>query len=588
MSKRGNAQVTAALRRTESVAKEPTTNASTGKSGDKGTPESGIATKVHKGKSPDRQHQKGKETRGSSKQTKLQNTKSPPNGGGNRYDKEVNSEDEILFGSQVRVRGRPPTRQRAPQEAEKVQALPATNQAKTKSASRDEGLSNSREKTLDNEIPSGDDEQPVDDNSQLGSDVEDDQYQNEDRRSDKGAWREDGDNEELTDNTKRKTRDKNRPKQPVVHKSASTNRTLLEPFETDDDDQLRKRKPRNKPYSNEITVRKDALQKRKHYEKPNELKGGRRQNNKKKKKRYTINDDDESSSNHESDDEEDNFRNAKSLPDSDSTVAADYTLLECFMRQAIHHFSPASQYKKPVMYWSTKVSTAAAHMLVERHAHEIPNLFERYGGQTALEMRFGKKLRFLANNERAIQTRQIKNTYLSKQNPETRLAENLLETELDLDDSTPMRIHKNISHIKSTTELQELLVSPKMYQDNILFDIFCLGLESGNFRQNRKRPYTPLNDLITKAHEAHFRVELYLALSKKSFRHHNVHSASAERVRLFNITISAVREGRQKYLKKAVETRMKSRTQRQVNECERVGDLEENSDDYVDVEEDDL
>ena len=131
-------------------------------------------------------------------------------------------------------------------------------------------------------------------------------------------------------------------------------------------------------------------------------------------------------------------------------------------------------------------------------------------------------------------------------------------------------------------------MSPKMYQDNILFDIFCLGLESGNFRQNRKRPYTPLNDLITKAHEAHFRVELYLALSKKSFRHHNVHSASAERVRLFNITISAVREGRQKYLKKAVETRMKSRTQRQVNECERVGDLEENSDDYVDVEEDDL
>ena len=258
------------------------------------------------------------------------------------------------------------------------------------------------------------------------------------------------------------------------------------------------------------------------------------------------------------------------------------------MRQAIHNFSPSSQYKKPVMYWSTKVSTAAAHMLVERHAHEIPNLLQRYGGQTALEMRFGKKLRFLANNERAIQTRQIKSTFLSKQNPETRLAENLLETELDLDDTTPIRIHSNISHIKSTAQLQELLVSPKMYQDQILFDIFCLGLESGNFRQSRKRPYTPLNDLITKAHEAHFRVELYLAISKKSFRHHNVHSASAERVRLFNITIIAVREGRQKYLKKAGETRMKSRTQRQVTECERVGELEENSDDYVDVEEDDL
>ena len=240
------------------------------------------------------------------------------------------------------------------------------------------------------------------------------------------------------------------------------------------------------------------------------------------------------------------------------------------------------------MYWSTKVSTSAAHMLVERHAHEIKNLIHRYGGQTPLEMRFGAKLRFLANNERAIQTRQIKNTFLSKQNPETRMAENLLETELDLDLSTPIRIHSNIAHIKSVTELQQLLVSSKMYQDQIVFNLFCLGLESGNFRQNKQRPFTPLNDLITKAHEAHFRVEIYLSLSKKSFRHHNTNSASAERVRLFNSTIIAVREGRQKYLKKAVEARMKSRNQRQMDDCERVGEQEENSDDYVDLEEDDL
>ena len=197
-SKRGNAQVAAALRRTESVGKERTSNEPTGQSGDKGTPESGKQPKVPKAKSPDKQHPKGKGTPESGKQTKLHKTKSPPNGGRTRHDKEDNSEDEILFGTEERVRGRPPPRQRAPQEAEKVQALPATNQAKTKSASRDEGLSNSREKTLDNEIPSGDDEQPVDDNSQLGSDVEDDQYQNEDRRSDKGAWREDGDNEEAS------------------------------------------------------------------------------------------------------------------------------------------------------------------------------------------------------------------------------------------------------------------------------------------------------------------------------------------------------------------------------------------------------
>jgi len=275
--------------------------------------------------------------------------------------------------------------------------------------------------------------------------------------------------------------------------------------------------------------------------------------------------------------------------ESDATLAADYTLLECFMRQAIHNFSPDNKYKKTVMYWSPKIKTAAAHMLIERHYDEITNLIQRYGGRVTLEIRYADKLRSLANNERAIQTRQIKSTYLSKQNPEYRLAENVIEQELDLDQTQPIRIHKNnIGHIKSIGALRDLLLSPKMYQDQILFNIFCLGLESGNFRQNRHRPYTPLNELITKAHEAHFRVELYLALSKKSFRHHNTTSAITERVRLFKLAIISVGEGREKYMQKAVETRMQHRTQRQIEDSERDNELEVGSDDNVDIDEDDL
>ena len=576
-SGRTPAQVAAALRRTGSVPKEKTTNAPIASSGDK---------------SPASKHAaKSKGTPESEKPAKLPKTKTPPKKGAETTQEgEANSEEELLFGPEEPTRGRPPPKQRVTMDADKGQKLPKTNVAKTKSPSRGEGRSIGRGRRADDELPSGDEAYHDDVHnvpklrSKKGSDGDDAYNAEEDRQFNEGGSDEDGNNEELDDDTRMPSRDNNQRKKPMLDKSR--NISLQDSLHIYDDDLVRKKRARNKPYSNDKKVPNDALKKRKHFDKPNQLKGGRRP--KKKTKKYSKSDDDNSSSEKSSSDDDHNFRNDSSLPDSDATAAADYTLLECFMRQAIHYFSPSSQYKKPVMYWSTKVSTAAAHMLVERHAHEIPNLFERYGGQTALEMRFGKKLRFLANNERAIQTRQIKNTYLSKQNPETRLAENLLETELDLDESSPIRIHKNISHIKSIAELQELLVSPKMYQDQILFDIFCLGLESGNFRQNRKRPYTPLNDLITKAHEAHFRVELYLALSKKSFRHHNVHSASAERVRLFNIAISAVREGRQKYLKKAVETRMKSRTQRQVNECERVGELEENSDDYVDVEEDDL
>ncbi len=183
----------------------------------------------------------------------------------------------------------------------------------------------------------------------------------------------------------------------------------------------------------------------------------------------------------------------------------------------------------------------------------------------------------------------LKSTYLSKQNSKCRLAENIVESELDLDQTQPPRIHKNnIRHIKSIGALRDLLMSPKMYQDQVLFNIFCLGLESGKFRQNRHRPFTPLHELITKVHEAHFRVELYLALTKQSFRHHNTTSASSERIRLFNLAIACVREGREKYMKKAVETRMQNRTPKQIEDSERVTEQEVGSDDNVDIDEDDL
>ena len=41
-------------------------------------------------------------------------------------------------------------------------------------------------------------------------------------------------------------------------------------------------------------------------------------------------------------------------------------------------------------------------------------------------------------------------------------------------------------------------------------------------------------------------------------------------------------------MKKAVETRMNSRTDRQVDECERLGNIDASDNDCVDIEEDDL
>ncbi len=61
-------------------------------------------------------------------------------------------------------------------------------------------------------------------------------------------------------------------------------------------------------------------------------------------------------------------------------------------------------------------------------------MIARYGNDKAiLAHTFGEKIKISAYNERSFQCQQIKLCWLSKTNPEYRLAENVLEKELDND-----------------------------------------------------------------------------------------------------------------------------------------------------------
>jgi hypothetical protein len=269
-SSRATAQVAAALRRTGSVPKETNTNAPKSQSA------ANSPTTKHPGK--------GKGTSESGKPTKLPKTKTPPKKRrGTTNEGEGNSEDEILFGPEEPSRRRQPTRQRAPREAEKVQNMPRINVGKNST----KNAQNQYKLTAEEELPSADEEQPdhlknlSKSPSNQGSDNEDDQIQEDDEQLNEGASNEDGDNEELANNTSLERRDKNPTRKPLLGKRASI--TLQDPLETDGDEEVRKRKPRNKPYSNEKTIQNDPLKKPKHYDKPNQFRGGRRPPKKKKK-----------------------------------------------------------------------------------------------------------------------------------------------------------------------------------------------------------------------------------------------------------------------------------------------------------------
>jgi hypothetical protein len=72
-----------------------------------------------------------------------------------------------------------------------------------------------------------------------------------------------------------------------------------------------------------------------------------------------------------------------------------------------------------------------------------------------------------------------------------------------------MGISTNLSaDFETVSNLRKAIASPKMYTYPLLFDLFCAGLESEKLRSTKPMPISRIEQVITVAHEAHFRLEL--------------------------------------------------------------------------------
>jgi hypothetical protein len=212
-------------------------------------------------------------------------------------------------------------------------------------------------------------------------------------------------------------------------------------------------------------------------------------------------------------------------------------------------------------------------MLMKRFPSELRHLMDKYG-EHHLASQYAADVRKCANNERSVQCKQIKMTWLSKTNCDFQLAENLLEQELDADNNSHARLHKNIkADFKDVENLREAIRSGQMYTFPRLFDLFCSGVEAGNFRNAVSRKPQSIARYMTTAHEAHFRLELWFALGKKSFRHQTYPSWLKVRAKNFVEFLHLVADDRKKNLVEAVRVRMEARR------FTTVDDGEEDSDD---------
>ena len=136
----------------------------------------------------------------------------------------------------------------------------------------------------------------------------------------------------------------------------------------------------------------------------------------------------------------------------------------------------------------------------------------------AMATRWGKKVRGRANQARATQVRHFKLVWLAKISPYA-IVTNVLTKDLDVNKG-PMIVHPDLvkTGLNTVEGVRACLRSDEMYLNPALYNLLCCGVESGKLKGGTKlKQRSSLRELMTVAHEAHLRLELYLALTRQRF-----------------------------------------------------------------------
>lgn len=250
-------------------------------------------------------------------------------------------------------------------------------------------------------------------------------------------------------------------------------------------------------------------------------------------------------------------------PSVDTTEANrlenDSILLLTHCIEATHEIVPVLNGPKPrpFLYWQRHKEHLCAMMLIKRYPNLSAIAEKHYGSVQQMAKKWGSVVRTKANNERAIQIRYLKMIWLSN-NSKFSLAMNALDPELAVETASEITVAPAVlaSGINSVAELRDLLKSPAMYNNAVVFNLFCLGLESGMLKMARTMTPTRIQKLITIAHEAHFRLELWLALSKQGFRHKTTSAWTDKRKEYWDEFLKLVAQDRKDNAETASDNRL--------------------------------
>jgi hypothetical protein len=145
---------------------------------------------------------------------------------------------------------------------------------------------------------------------------------------------------------------------------------------------------------------------------------------------------------------------------------------------------------------------------------------EHYGTVKRMAAFWAGDLGSRANNNRSTQISSFKRIWLSCGSPHA-IVVNVTTPDLKKN-NLPMKVMPAVveSGLLTVEDVRACLHSKQMYLNPVLYDLICSGIESGKLKHypKVKKPST-LRNLITIAHEAHIRLELWFSLSKQEFYH---------------------------------------------------------------------
>ena len=161
-----------------------------------------------------------------------------------------------------------------------------------------------------------------------------------------------------------------------------------------------------------------------------------------------------------------------------------------------------------------------------------------------------------ANNLRSSQIRSFKKIWLTCGSPYA-IVTYVTKNDLKKKDK-PMKVSAAVfeSGLKTVEDVRKCLKSENMYLNPILYNLICSGIESGKLKNapKLKQPST-LPRLLTIAHEAHLRLELFFSLEEQRYAHDPSNDHGARRIRLWQKLCDIVHSDRERNGEQAALTR---------------------------------